>query len=203
MVRRQFVTLISTSVLFVTIASGLLFTYASFWAVWYRIPSRPACVIDLRTNWKEPACYVSLCAGLASNPHGFPGHCWVSWSKQWPSFDASTAIDSMGFVPTRPEDQVPSLWKRVAGSKVHNASFGNLRNVDALIVMVNENQFARTLDLRESWKRDGFQVGIADCVCFVDDVAAKLGIRRPSRYYKFPQDYIRELKALNQNNNIR
>ena len=56
-----------------------------WWAVAYRLPRSADKTIDRRSPLSRrfgPACRLSFCAGLANNPHGFPGHAYVVWASQ-------------------------------------------------------------------------------------------------------------------------
>src|SRR5579862_7032030 len=78
-------TLAGRAVLSLLLSTAMaLLAYAAIWAVWYRIPVLAPETVDLRQWQTEKPYYVSFCAALASNPHGFPGHCYVVWSDKPP-----------------------------------------------------------------------------------------------------------------------
>jgi hypothetical protein len=171
------------------------FLYLAGWMLWYRMPAGAPEIVDLRIHSTEQPHFVILCAALADKWHGFPGHCYVSWSDQLPI--NVLQADSVGYVPARVSDAVPSLWREVDGLMVDHADVGNRRNLDMLITVVDLDAYKRTHKLAHTWNRSRFQTGVCDCVCFVNDIATDLGLNVPPRKYRFPQDYIREIKALN------
>lgn len=181
-----------SSVIFLFAALSI---YLLVWGIFYRSSHAPARLIDFRRSATQKPYYVALCSGLASNPHGFPGHCFVVWSDKYP-VDFENA-ESRGFVPRHYYDQIPSLFKTVPGALVDRAACGNMRMFDALIVVVDRERFDRSIHVRNSFEQKDFRVGTSDCVAFTDDIANSLGLRRPNGVYQYPQDYIRELKELN------
>jgi len=177
--------------------SGLLL-YLLVWGFAFRIPHSAPSFIDLRTSKSEQPYYVAICAGLASNTHGFPGHNYVIWSDSLPINLAEN--QSRGFVPSIPTDQIPALWKRVPGALVTNASDGNLRNFDSVVVAVDQSTFERSLRQSRTWRADEFKVGSKDCVAYAHSIASAVGLNAPAPQYRYPQDFIRELKNLNLKN---
>lgn len=174
---------------------ALLALYAGFWAFWYRLPAQPPKVIDRRSAKTDPAYCLTFCASLADNPHGFPGHCYVAWS-QAPPRDLSS-MESAGFVPRCRGDQIASLVAPVPGLLVNNASTGNTRNLDLIYVLVSFDTYRQTMQMRDTFKSGYFQVGVRDCVTFTNSIASMVGLNTPNTSYQFPQDYLRQLKALN------
>ncbi|HEY9775451.1 MAG TPA: hypothetical protein V6C81_16915 [Planktothrix sp.] len=177
------------------IGAGLIL-YMAVWAVQYRRAAEPLQVLDLRAQATDKPYYVILCAALADNPIGFPGHCYVAWSEREPK--DILALDSAGFVPMHLHDQVPSLWSNVQGTMVDHAAIGNTRNLNALVVIVDADRYRSSRKLSERWRHRQFQTGVSDCVAYVDDIAKELAVKTPPRSHKFPQDYLRDLKAINQ-----
>src|ERR1700742_1251375 len=84
------------------ICAGLII-YMAIWSVQYRRAAEPPQVLDLRAHSTDKAYYVVLCAALADNPIGFPGHCYAAWSEREPK--DVLAIHSAGFVPAHLCDQ--------------------------------------------------------------------------------------------------
>lgn len=169
--------------------------YALCWAVWYRMPGAPVKVIDMRADRSCPSRCISFCSSLADNPHGFPGHCYVAWSATPPK--NFVEVESIGFVPEYSKDQIPSMWRDVPGIVIPHAALGNLRNLSALSVLVDEEQFEHLHRQSLSGTRKHFRVGQSDCVQYTHNIAANLGLNTPNPSYKFPQDYIRQLILLN------
>lgn len=163
-----------------------LITYLGGWAIWYRVPATPASVVDLRSDKKDPGMRVSFCAALADNPHGFPGHCYVVF-----------AGNGISYVPTKRDDQIRSLYSAVDGTIVFGIPKGNDRNLDRTTVMCDREMFERARREAMQWSPQGFKVGERDCVQFTNNVARTIGLNVPQSKYKFPQDYLRELKELN------
>lgn len=174
---------------------GLLIAYLLCWAVVYRLPHSPPAFVDIRSSIHERPYYVAICAGLASNIHGFPGHGYVVWSES-PSLTFSEC-DSRGFVPAKCSDQIPSLFHSVPGLLVSNASDGNMRNLDAVVAIVDKQTFLRSKQTSRSWNSDSFKVGSSDCVAYANSIAESVGLRLPDTSFKYPQDYIAQLKKLN------
>jgi len=182
--------------MFVLSAMSILFlSYAVFWMVWYRLPVSPPRQVDLRHSSVEKPYYVSFCSSLAANPIGYPGHSFVVWSETSPS-DLTNA-ESYGFAPSYIGDQIPSLFKVVPGAINRTDTQGNMRNLDRLTIVVNQNQFEKTRALRQNWRGDTFRAGVRDCVAFSRDIALSLGLKVPTASYIYPQDYLHELKKLN------
>lgn len=179
---------------------AVLLIYAIFWAVWYRRPPEPPKVVDLRGGETGQYHQIDFLASLAENPHGFPGHCYVVWSdKPIVSVNCMNGMEteSGGFLPRYFGDQIPSLWMTVPGYLTKDAIRGNTRNLDRLTVLVSKSDFLATKRLTERWNASEFKVGERDCVTFVNHLARSISLRTPDPAYKFPQDYIRELKRLN------
>jgi hypothetical protein len=169
--------------------------YFGVWAVKYRLPPAPAALIDLRKSpVEEPYC-VSFCASLADNPLGFPGHTYIVWS---PSLAINLEKDhSLGFMPKHEKDQIRSLFAPVEGTVLDHVS-GNLRNLDRLTVIVSKDDYLKSLLIASTWTQDGFCVGKRDCAAFVHHVASALHLRTQNPSYLFPQEYLCQLKRLNQ-----
>jgi hypothetical protein len=155
--------------------------------------------VDLRSSTHERPYYIAICAGLASNIHGFPGHSYVVWSESLPmKFDE---CESRGFVPANFSDQIPSLFRSVQGILVSNATDGNLRNFDSLVVVVDKATYDRSIGIDRVCTSNSFKVGSRDCVAYANSVAKHLGLQVPANArFKYPQDYIAELKSLNGTN---
>lgn len=172
----------------------LLFLYMVVWAALYRLPHTAPGIVDMRSETGSSH-YVILCCGLASNPHGFPGHCYVAWAQSLP--EKLDNLETRGYVPEYSQDQIPSLFHDVPGILVDNASRGNLRNLDAVVAIVDHDVFEKTQEISLKWKHRRFRVGQSDCVAYTDEIATCLGLKTPDRLYKYPQNYIAELKRLN------
>jgi hypothetical protein len=190
--------LIRKTVFLLSTVSILFLSYSAFWMVWYRIPTSPPQQIDLRQSQVEKPYYVSFCSSLAANPTGYPGHTFVVWTTTQPK--DLTQAESYGFAPSHGDDQIPSLFKIVPGAVAPTDSRGNMRNLDRLTIVVNQNQFEKTIALRQNWRGDTFRAGVRDCVAFSRDIALSLGLKVPIACYMYPQDYLRELKKLNSGN---
>ncbi len=175
-------------------ALGLLILYMVAWAALYRLPHSAPGIVDLHGD-SISTHYVVLCSGLASNSHGYPGHCYIAWSDSIPI--KLDKVQTCGYVPKYAHDQIPSLFCDVPGIMVDNASRGNLRNLDAVVAIVDQDKFEKTKTLSLKWKQRRFRVGQSDCVAFTDEIATCLGLKTPDRRYKYPQNYIAELKKLN------
>ena len=189
------------------ILCSVLFSYALFWAGWYRIPAGPVQFVDLRKHALTTAAdgpirsldqcdhYVVFCASLADNVHGFPGHCYVCWTR-----DLSVDLlkcDSLAYMPAKFEDQIPSLVSKVDGVVISQAARGNMRNLSKLVVAVDSKTYERSKLVAKQWSPENFQVGVKDCVAFTNNVASAVGLRTPNCSFRFPQDYLRDLRDLN------
>ncbi|MDX1988074.1 MAG: hypothetical protein SFV17_15430 [Candidatus Obscuribacter sp.] len=176
-------------------SSALLIIYMVVWYFQYRLPAAPPRLIDLRSDSGEKPYYVCLCAALADNPHGFPGHSYVAFSRSLPC--NLIEADSIGRVPCRFQDQASALFQPVPGMIMNKAAPGNLRNFNALVAVVDENTYQRCLARVSLWQDCPFQVGKSDCVAFTNSIAAVLNLKLPSQRLVYPQDYVKELKDLN------
>lgn len=172
-----------------------IFLYPIFWAIAYRVPASPARTVDLRSSKDAAARYVMICASLADNPHGFPGHCYVVLNDT--DDDNVLHGTSISYTPARYWDQIPSLVGNVKGVLGEHAALGNTRNLDRVIAIVDVETYNRALLDRASWSMETFRAGERDCVSFADQIARTIGLRTPDHHNKFPQDYVRELKTLN------
>lgn len=175
----------------------MLIVYLAAWGVIYRIPCTPAQIIDLRTSSSERPYYVNICAGLASNPHGFPGHAYLGWTEKSPSENIES-LETAGYCPKYTKDQIPSVFRFVPGVLVKcTGTAGNARNLDRLVVICSSDDYERSRNICKNWDSSNFQCGKRDCVALVNTVASALKLRTPNRINKYPQDYVRELKQLN------
>ena len=185
----------------ITTLSGLttvlimLVAYLLLWGMVYRLPRTPPVVVDLRDDKTTQPHYVAFCAALAANEHGFPGHAYAVWSDSLP-IDLNTA-ESLGFGPLYQVDQIPSLWQHVPGAVVTQASSGNRRNLNAIIAIVDEQTFEFSRLKSRNWRSDKFKVGTNDCVAYVESIASVIGLKTPDTHYKYPQDFVEQLKSLN------
>lgn len=175
----------------------LLLAYTAWWAVWYRIPASPKRTVDLRQNQLQPARYISFCAGLASNPVGFPGHAYVNWSGEADTLPGPSG--SIGYIPQKFNDQVVSVFTTVPGMLHQNALMYNQRNLDSLTVVVSPETYNHTLIVRDRWNTGSFKAGSHDCVSFVLYIAQEAGLVVPKDRCFYPQDQIKVLKELNRN----
>ena len=176
-------------------SSALLIIYMVVWYFQYRLPAAPPRLIDLRADSGAKPYYVCLCAALADNPHGFPGHSYVTFSRSLP-FNLTEA-ESIGRVPCRFQDQAWALFQPVPGMVMNRAAQGNLRNFNALVAVVDEDAYQRCLARVSLWQDCPFQVGKSDCVAFTNSIAEVLYLKLPSQRLVYPQDYVKELKDLN------
>lgn len=180
---------------------GLIFcflvAYTAWWAVWYRIPPSPRLIVDLRQDRLQPARYISFCAGLASNPVGFPGHAYVNWSDKPDTLPGPSG--SIGYIPQKFNDQILSVFTTVPGMLHQNALMYNQRNLDSVTVVVSPDAFNHTLIARNRWNTANFKAGSHDCVSFVLFIAKEAGIVVPRERCFYPQDQIKVLKELNCN----
>lgn len=195
---KRFVYLFGAGML--TVLSGLVF-YLTWWAIWYRLPATDDEVIDMREAREDHACYITFCASLASNPHGFPGHAYVVWRTD-PCADYLHG-QARGYVPRYAGDQIRSLYTSVPGLLVEAASRDNMRNLETLTVIVDGKTYERTCRLASQWDANNFRAGDRDCVAFVDFVAKDIGLATFRPGFQYPRDHIRTLKSLNRNIAIR
>lgn len=80
-----------------------------------------------------------------------------------------------------------------------HAAFGNTRNLDYILVRVNDEQYQKARDVVVRYVKDtSFQTGVRDCVAYADDVSRALGLKTPSRSRVYPLDYLKALKEANQ-----
>lgn len=174
------------------VSLALLTAYLAAWAFNYRLPATPARVIDLRKLKSDRPKCVTLCASLASNPVGFPGHAYVIWSPT-EKIDIENDL-SMGFMPCYFKDQIPSLFKDVPGAVLENVK-GNTRNLDQLTIIVSESDYEQSKLLAKEFSGSKFKTGERDCVSFVNFVAGRLGLKTSYHGFIFPQDYLKQLKV--------
>jgi hypothetical protein len=170
--------------------------YTCWWYVWYRLPGQPDKVTDLRSYPAQGAYYVTFCAGLADNPIGFPGHAYVVWSEK-PHTDPLKA-DSVGYITQSYNDQFVSPILPVPGRLHRNAALYNQRNIENLTAVVDQKTYRKTLDARENWNTSNFKALQHDCLSFTTYIAQSAGLNIPKQRCLYPQDQIRQLKALNQ-----
>lgn len=186
---------------FVSLAVLLVFLLASlWWGCVYRLPRSKPIMVDLRSdktrdNPSTDRCLM-ICAGLANNPHGFPGHCFIIWDRYAPERLEYTTSD--GFVPGRMEDLIPSLYSDIQGIMADNALVGNMRNFDYVAVRVDRSVYDRARAVRQEFvKNSSFHTGVRDCVAYVDEISEIAGLKRPKRDFVYPLDYLVNLKEMN------
>lgn len=184
---------------------GLLVTlgltgFAIIWACIYRLPRSQPILVDLRSdktggNSGNDRCFM-ICAGLANNPHGYPGHCYIVWDRSKP--ERLEYADSDGFVPARLIDLLPSLYSDITGVMTDRALIGNMRNFDYLAVLLDRTPYEKARALRARFVADTrFHTGVRDCVAYVDEIAEVAGLKTPPRRFVYPLDYMERLKKLN------
>jgi len=169
--------------------------YALWWAVWYRIPAQPDQIVDLRLQPSQSACYITFCAGLADNPLGFPGHAYVVWRKK--SDANSLQSESVGFITKCYNDQFISPVVSVPGMLHYDAAQYNQRNLESLTAIVDPQTYEKTLRAREKWNTTEFKAIQRDCLSFTTYIAQTAGLVIPEHRFLYPQDQLRQLKALN------
>jgi hypothetical protein len=194
--------------LLIIITAGILLCiagYAGWWFVWYRVPRHDTVkLIDMRRPGDpSTARYITFCASLANNTHGFPGHAYVVWSGEslpsdWLTAARSDRLENAGYGPRNCGDQVKSVAFDVPGIIDAHGLRCNLRNLNTLTVIVNQKQYERTRELRARWDTSRFKAGDRDCVAFVDYIAKDIGLAIPPRSILFfPQDHLAQMQALN------
>lgn len=175
-------------------------SYSLYWGFVYRLPRSKPVLVDLRVdktreNPGNDRCFM-ICAGLANNPHGYPGHCYIIWDRCQPQGLQST--DSDGFVPGRVEDLIPSLYSDIRGLMADDALVGNMRNFDYVAVRLDRALYDRARAVRHEYiQNPTFHTGVRDCVAYVDDIAQIAGLKTPKRQFVYPLDYLFRLKQLN------
>jgi hypothetical protein len=191
--RKKRIALVAVS--FVAGVALFPFIFLAGWCLIYAMPPTPSKTVDLRASAAVKPYYLLFCSSLADNTFaGYPGHCYVVWSLKHPVNFPET--ESAGFVPHYVKDQIPSLYKEVPGLLVRDAWKGNLKTFTSLTAIVDSEVYEKTRRVRESWRGDVFRVGVRDCVKFSDGIAKAAGLRTPSSDYRYPQDFIKDLKAL-------
>ena len=182
------------------LGSIILILYLAAWGVIYRIPAAPDLIVDVRESRDIKPYYVSICAGLASNPHGFPGHAFIGWTDK-SACEKIETIPTAGYCPKFAKDQGPSLVRSVTGIMLRcTGTAGNARNLNRLIVVCSQADYIRTQRICEEWSCSDFQVGKRDCVTLANEVTSALKLHTPPTAFKYPQDYVTALKKLNQLN---
>ncbi len=177
-----------------------LTAFAIYWGCIYRLPHGKPIAVDLRlektrNNDVNDRCFM-ICAGLANNPHGYPGHCYIVWDRCAP--DRLEYAESDGFVPGRLVDLVPSLYSDIGGVMADHAVIGNMRNFDYIAVRLDQKSYEKARAIREHFvMAPTFHTGVRDCVAYVDEIAKTVGLRTPQRTFVYPLDYMVRLKALN------
>jgi hypothetical protein len=169
--------------------------YAIWWAVWYRLPAQPDKVVDLRKQPSQSACYITFCAGLADNPLGFPGHAYVVWREKAIADPIQT--ESVGFITKSYNDQFISPLVPVPGMLHYDAALYNQRNLESLTVIVDPQTYKKTLLARRQWNTTEFKAVQRDCLSFTTYIAQSAGLVIPEHRCLYPQDQVRQLKALN------
>lgn len=187
------------AILCLVVTLGLT-AFAIYWAYVYRLPHSQPIVVDLRSHKidqksGDDRCFM-ICAGLANNPHGYPGHCYIVWDRCAP--DRLEYAESDGFVPGRLVDLIPSLYSDIVGVMADHAVVGNMRNFDYIAVRLDRKPYEKARAIRKSFVTDAtFHTGMRDCVAYVDEIAAVAGMKTPPRGFVYPLDYIVRLKKLN------
>lgn len=186
------------AIVFSLVALGFLI-FAFYWACAYRLPRSQPVLVDLRREATAGAgddCCFMICAGLANNPHGFPGHCYIVWDRRQPENLENAQSD--GFVPARPSDMIPSLYADVAGAIGDRALVGNMRSFDYVAVRLDRAAYERARAVRDEYLMDPtFHTGIRDCVAYVNQIAVAAGLKTPQRQFVYPLDYLIRLKSVN------
>lgn len=173
---------------------------AIIWAFVYRLPHGPPVLVDLRSDKTNDYCVndrcFMICAGLANNPHGYPGHCYIVWDRCQP--EKLEYAESDGFVPGRLADLIPSLYSDIGGIMADHAVIGNMRNFDYLAVRLDREPYEKARAVRAKYIADAtFHTGVRDCVAYVDEIAEVAGLKTPPRRFVYPLDYMVRLKKLN------
>lgn len=174
-----------------------LVLYGIWWGVAYRLPRAADKIIDMRTVHGVPGkdlLRLIFCAGLANNVHGFPGHAYVIWSRDK---GAPPCEEALGYCPADYYGVIPSLYRPVQGVVNDSAAVGKDRNLEKLIVLVDQKTFDRTRRLADKWESKGFMTGSRDCCAFIDYIAKDAGLAVPGPRRLYPHDHIHMLKALN------
>ncbi len=173
--------------LLVTLFVSLFAAYGLWWGVAYLQPRGADKIVDLRKGKTVATQPMLFCAGLANNPHGFPGHAYVVWSKK----------DTLGICPKEFWSIVLSLSIPVEGVVDDRASTGNDRNLEKLVVLVDDATYKRSRAACARWDATNFRTGSRDCCAFIDFVAAEIGLVVPKSHFIYHHDHIAKLKTLN------
>ncbi len=180
------------------VAIGLLI-FAVYWACVYRLPRSQPISVDLRRARNSGAlddCCFMICAGLANNPHGYPGHCYIIWDRCRPENLENAQSD--GFVPATAAEMLPSLYSDVTGVMGDRAMIGNMRSFDYVAVRLDRAAYERARAVREEFVQNTtFHTGVRDCVAYVNKIAAVSGLHTPPRSFVYPLDYLIRLKSVN------
>ncbi len=179
--------------------TGLL-AFALYWGCAYRLPRTAPILVDLRQDktGKDSVNDRSfmLCAALANNPHGYPGHCYIIWDRR--ALERLEYADSDGFVPAGPTQLIPSLYSDVRGVMADHAIAGNMRNLDYIVVLLDRAPYERARAVRARFMRDTtFHTGVRDCVSYVNEIARIAGLKTSPGGFVYPLDYVERLKKLN------
>lgn len=181
-------------ILLVALAFLPLLSYFAYWGIHYRQAASAPQVIDLRRDTSSGCKCVTLCASLANNELGFPGHAYVIWSPT-NHIDAENDF-SLGYMPAKYWDQLHSLYRNVPGAIYANVR-GNSRNLDRLTLLVSDSDFEDSLEYAKKFPSSSFRTGERDCVAFVNYLAQRMGLKTYDKGFIYPQDYIRMLKKMN------
>ncbi len=175
----------------------ILLTALLVWIATHRQAPSEKRVVDLRVTSRQQPHYLLFCCRLSDNPTGFPGHCFVIWTST-PVMPELVSSDSAGFFPARRKDQLKSIYQAVPSLIVAEPAARSIRCLDCtLAAIVDPERAKQTQRLRKVWQRRSFRLGTSDCVTFCHNIATVIGLATPSPRYRFPQDYVRELKWMN------
>jgi hypothetical protein len=157
-------------------------------------------VVDLRRRPSQSACYITFCAGLADNPLGFPGHAYVVWSNKSNADPLKT--ESVGYITQSYNDQFISPVMSVPGMLHYDAALYNQGNLETLTAIVDGETYKKTLAAREKWNTSEFKALQHDCLSFTTYIAKSAGLSIPEHRCFYPQDQLRQLKALNKSQHL-
>ena len=120
---------------------------------------------------------------FAARDNTITGHAFVVWGEEDPVKQQSS-YEGFGYYPL---DQtavgnIKAAFGPVASELVNEATKNSAGAIsDRLIVEVPIDRYKKSMSVRDRYKGSKYRTIERDCVTFVDDVAAALGLNRPAR----------------------
>jgi hypothetical protein len=158
-------------------------------------------ILLLSIGFSQTSRYYILLSARSLRPFSVGGHAFITWLSE-DSLALKNEQYTYGFFPKKGMGLFKSVEGQIVEGYVKNSN--RERFVRRFIIEIDSLQYSETLQTVELWKTQTYNLFNNNCVNFMNDIAAKLGLKTVStKTCLFPMKPYRYIKKLRKSNKER